>query len=80
MRHRPLACLSHQTQDRHLADHGLIAVEEAKQLDDRHSDVQDLGDRLPEAVVEDDRLDGHADVGVDRIVVVVVVEGIPPVK
>ena len=36
--------------------------------------------RLPEAVVEDDRLDGHADVGVDRIVVVVVVEGIPPVK
>ena len=66
--------------DRHLADHGLVAVEEAKQLDDRHSDVQDLGDRLPEAVVEDDRLDGHADVGVDRIVVVVVVEGIPPVK
>ena len=58
----------------------LVAVEEAKQLDDRHSDVQDLGDRLPEAVVEDDRLDGHADVGVDRIVVVVVVEGIPPVK
>ena len=44
--------------------------------------LQDLGDRLPEAVVEDDRLDGHADVGVDRIVVVVVVvvEGIPPVK
>ena len=28
--------------------------------------MQDLDDRLPEAVVEDDRLDGHADVGVDR--------------